>query len=1279
VELFNAGLSSINLEGFRISDDQQPGTGFTFPAYTLLPNSRVLIFASGSSAEAPVHHYEMPVDGIGQWKYAIGSDLVESNWRDLGYDDSQWETGSGGIGFGDGDDGTVIPMSQAVFMRKTFTIQDSTKIVEAILIMDFDDGFTAYLNGVEIASMNMWPGKVPWTVFATLAHEAQMYQGLEPDSFYIDYSLLKSILRSGENVLAVQTHNVEPNSSDLSSIPFLIFGVTDSIVSFPPPPIWFNQPLTETFQADFKLSRDGETVYLFNSSDDIIDEKTYQTLQSDHCYARTYDGSADWCLTDSPSPLAANDPGRCFIDYTSKPVFTLNSGFYSSPQSLNILSSHPGSEIRFSTNGDDPGQFDQLYSSSIAIDSSSVIRARIYAPGYLPGQTITHTYLINEVSRLPVFSIVTDSLNLWDYNSGIYVEGPNADTITPFFGANFWQDWHKPAAIEYFDKSKQSVFHFNADIEIYGNYSRAKPQKSFEIYLSDRNGIGSISYPLIPDKSFIREYENIILRNSGTDNNYVHFRDALMERIMKNTHSGYVAAQPVRMFLNGADWGVYTVHEKHNHKWIESNYELDKGEYDYLSEEGIYINLEKGSDVDFFKLYEFATEQSPSDSGFYEQVNSMLDLKNFADYFIAETYYNNGDWIGEWTNNIKMWKPKAPGSKWKYILHDLDFGLGLKGNVTDNRLAMAIDPIAFSHTSEIFDAMLRNDRFKKYFINRYADLINTIYLPGEIDKIMHQFKDSMATDMFYHFQKWGNDTNYWNGRINIMMSFANQRPAIMRNMIKDQFGLTSQVNLSLNTSPPGSGRIEINTITPLSYPWTGVYYNGNPVSITAIPNPGYTFDHWTATEITTNNQDQKVELNFTNDDQITAHFTGSAQDAQINISEFNYHSIQSYDAEDWIELHNYGTKAVDISHWKLKDEADNHIFNFPTGTVLPANSYLVITEDTCAFDQFYPHVNNRIGQLGFTLKNSGELIRLFNHLDVLYISFSYQTTNPWPVEADGQGYTCELKNNSTDLNDGNNWSAGCFGGSPGAASSTSLNVNIPLTSVYKFCQGSNDTLSIAEIQNSTYKWLFNNTAISGADESFITVNEEGVYQLEIEIGGCRGATDPVFVNMIDLAKEPEITSGSRCGQGQVILFANSNDPVNWYDSKTSEPVSTGNTFLTPFLSESKTYYVKAGYDCPSNFAEVKAKIRTECESNISVYPNPSTLGTSLLLHYDNLKSEPALLRVTDLFGNVIQSLSMQLSEYSSTYELPLAEVSQGIYLISLHQGDDVYIAKFVRN
>ena len=222
--------------------------------------------------------------------------------------------------------------------------------------------------------------------------------------------------------------------------------------------------------------------------------------------------------------------------------------------------------------------------------------------------------------------------------------------------------------------------------------------------------------------------------------------------------------------------------------------------------------------------------------------------------------------------------------------------------MNDNRLNIALNPQAFSYTSNLMNAMLDNPMFRKYFINRYADLVNTIFKNSEMDDVMHQFQDSMSHDMQDHFALWGSTMNDWQDNIDDMMNFVSRRPAKARDYVESEFNMTSQVTLTLNASPSSAGRIQISTIIPTSLPWSGVYFNGNPVTITAIPNPGYTFDHFRSNvTINSNNYNQTVTYNFTNNDQITAYFTGSAATPQITITEFNYNASRANDDGDWIE------------------------------------------------------------------------------------------------------------------------------------------------------------------------------------------------------------------------------------------------------------------------------------------------------------------------------------------------------------------------------------------
>lgn len=1194
IELHNSSGSSVNLNGFGLTDDPSKPFRFKFPSYTLSAGGKVIVFASDVTNEVIAHHWEMAVDAASSWKYAPGSSSLDSNWRNLSFTASGWSSGNAGIGFGDGDDATTISIGASVMMRKTFTIPDTSQILKGVLMMDYDDGFVAYLNGVEIARANLGQdGYRPlWNQLANSSHEALRYQGLPIDSFFIDRALLKSIIRPGTNVLAVEVHNTPANNNDLSSIPYLFFGMKSSGATFSSIPSWFHVPSTEYFNAHFKMARTGETVYLYNPNGTIADQKLYPAMESNNSYCRKPDGSSSWCYVSTPTPNASNNSSTCYTGYANFPVFSISGGYYNSTQTLTLLNTTPGGVIRYTTNGNTPTTSSPQYTSPITISSTKTIRAKVFATGYLPSPMVTNTYIINGSTHLSSFSITTDSSNLWDWNTGIYVMGPNAQSTSPYKDANFWQNWEKPATIEYFDRNKNPVARFDADIKIFGNYSRAKPQKSFEIKLSDKYGLGTINYPMWPEKPYIDKIDDILLRNAGTDWNKVHFRDGYMERLMKNTYTGYLSTEPCIAYLNGQYWGVYHINEVHDNNWINNNFGYGKNDIDYLIEGGSSMDVKEGSDATFWTLYNYATGQNPNTQAYYDYVSTLLDIQNFADYFIVETYVSNGDWIGDWTNNIKLWRPHS--GKWRYLLYDLDMGFGYGGiSSSEDKLEIARNPAAFSHSSEMFDDMLKNPTFKSYFINRYADLINTIFLPANVDAVMHSYKDTMAFDMVNHFAKWGSSTSTWNSNITSMMNFANARPAKMRDFIKSQFSLTGKVTITLQTNPANAGRIEISTITPTTYPWTGTYFNGNPVKITAIPNPGYTFDHFKSNVVMpSNNYNSSVTFNYTANDVVTAYFTGSSSPAKLSVSELNYNSKPTNNAGDWIELHNFGTTVLDISGWQLRDGNDNHRYTIPTGTQIAPNGYLVLVEDTDNFKLQFPTVNNRIGPIGFNFSNGGDQVRLFNHTGALYLSFYYQDLSPWPIEADGNGFTCELTADLANPNNGSSWFPGCIGGSPGRAYSNSLNIPVAITGNTTFCSGGNATLKATSVTGYTYQWKLNNLNINGATDSVFVASQAGNYSVTVTFQGCATTTPGTSVSVVAQQPAPVTTPDYRCGPGDLTLYASSSDSVFWYDAPSGgNLVWTGDTMITPFLTSTTTYYARTGQGvCASNAVACAATI-----------------------------------------------------------------------------------------
>ena len=88
IEIYNPNGSAVDLAGYGLSDDPAFPYKFTFPTYSLGSGKRLLIFASDSTSNVVVNHYEMAVNGTSTWKYKLGTASLDTNWRNLSFNDA---------------------------------------------------------------------------------------------------------------------------------------------------------------------------------------------------------------------------------------------------------------------------------------------------------------------------------------------------------------------------------------------------------------------------------------------------------------------------------------------------------------------------------------------------------------------------------------------------------------------------------------------------------------------------------------------------------------------------------------------------------------------------------------------------------------------------------------------------------------------------------------------------------------------------------------------------------------------------------------------------------------------------------------------------------------------------------------------------------------------------------------------------------------------------------------------------------------------------------------
>ena len=205
----------------------------------------ILLVLSSALRAQEIDHWETMLGPGRICRYLVPNSPVDPNWINPGFDDSSWTSAEGGVGYGDDDDNTIISQAMAVYCRYEFIITSPELIGALILDMDFDDAFVAYLNGTEVARFNLGDAGSPtaWNQSSDGLHEASVYQGLVPDRFVLDTSLLDQLI-AGTNTLALEVHNESITSSDLSSNPYLHAGILFPGNHFSSTPGWFIAPLS---------------------------------------------------------------------------------------------------------------------------------------------------------------------------------------------------------------------------------------------------------------------------------------------------------------------------------------------------------------------------------------------------------------------------------------------------------------------------------------------------------------------------------------------------------------------------------------------------------------------------------------------------------------------------------------------------------------------------------------------------------------------------------------------------------------------------------------------------------------------------------------------------------------------------------------------------------------------------------------------------------------------------------------------------------------------------
>jgi CotH kinase protein/Secretion system C-terminal sorting domain/Chitobiase/beta-hexosaminidase C-terminal domain/Divergent InlB B-repeat domain len=879
IELYNAGSDTVNLLNYSLTDNISNPAKWTFSNIVMLPGEYRIVFCSGKDRKPITGFtsvlYEQNYSPVVGWNThtlttpfywdGVSSLLLNScSYSSTGYTtNSQFNQtatpyNSTLVAFQDG--GPAICGSE---YGTQFTQRPNLKI----------NNFTIG-TGTIVNSPYDYPA--PYGNWYWAAKNQLIIPGTELSAAGLSAGLITDF---AFDVVATDTNTV------YDYIDYSMRLVAYSAVSSTFELVDTNMRL----HTNFKIKTSGETIYLFDSTQTLVNSLFVNCEQPDNSTGRSPDASTTVVLFLTGTPEATNNSSQAFYTYLAPPVISLPSGIYNSVISVGITNPNgAGTSIRYTLDGSDPDTSSALYPGTpIPVFYSSVLKARVFSANELPSLTATSSYLFGISHVTPILSIVTAPQNLYGA-SGIF---------------DNWQfDWEKAAYVEYFDTTQQIIFSQRAGIQIDGGLggSRSQPQHSMRVELDHSVlGDGTINYPLIPNRSTRTTYSKFYLRNGSNYFLTLPYKDAAhVEGMGAETNNYYTAWRPVTVYINGAYFGLYELREKIDAEYFEENDGADKDSLDILSLSawrGYVLRDLEGSVDTFYTDYANFTNLNTADTGYWNAADQYFDLVYYTDYVIGETYSGNIDWP---QNNIKLYRSNSTNFRWRFCLIDLEGGMDPIGfsSAYDDHISYILTADASNPYINVFLRSVENPRYKNYFINRYADLMNTSYQYSRLSSVANDMFNQTVIEMPNQYMRWG-DPNDVNGQMNDFVTYHQTflselavRTTVVRDDIESNFSLNGQVDVTLDVFPAGAGQIKISTIIPDSLPWTGVYFDGNPVRLTAIPNPGYTFAYWDANAVLNAiDTNRSIELNIDASTLFQAFFTPTPIGiAPVNATDENF-------------------------------------------------------------------------------------------------------------------------------------------------------------------------------------------------------------------------------------------------------------------------------------------------------------------------------------------------------------------------------------------------------
>ncbi|MEO0530081.1 MAG: chitobiase/beta-hexosaminidase C-terminal domain-containing protein [Planctomycetota bacterium] len=712
------------------------------------------------------------------------SSFFDTTWTDIGFNDAAFNiTGPTGFGYEASPGGqvdftseiaTTVPAGlTSLYLRVPFNLTTLSGIDELTLRMKYDDGFVAYLNGVEIASANA-DDNTQWNSSASANNDDEDAVVFED----LDVSSAISSLVIGDNVLAIHGLNVGDFSSDFLIVPELV-GIRSEIVT-PNEVGFFDDPTPgygngESF-AGFAVEPEFGVPHGFYTTPQQV---TITSATPDAVIVYTTDGSlptvnANLVPTNGtrytgPVTVASTQSIRAItFKQDFKPSFVKTSSYVFLDD---VLDQSPQGQVPtgFAPDGTNGRNLDY------GIDPDIV--------SFYGEQAVKDSLL-----SLPTITLTTDTANLFDPSFGIYVNAENRG-----------RNWERQTSVELIHPDGTEGFSVNAGLRIRGGFSRNdfNPKSAFRLYFRGEYGDTKLRYPLFGDDG-VDEFDVIDLRTpqnyswasaGDTQNTFlreVFARDAQADLGQPHTRSSYY-----HLYLDGQYWGVYQTQERVQKFYGESYFGGDEDDYDVVKSDLAVsggTEIADGTDEAWRELFDLAQALADDPAGNRdnywtmqglnpdgtrnESLAVLLDAENLVDYMLTIFYtggYDSG--LSQFLGNVRAnnWfgirNRVTADQGFQFFMHDNEHSLGA-ANPTHSSANIDRTGPFFSSNDRRFEQfnphflhqdLLGQPEYRQLFIDRVQFAMfngGPFTVESSLARLMER-KDQVDPAITAHSARWG--------------------------------------------------------------------------------------------------------------------------------------------------------------------------------------------------------------------------------------------------------------------------------------------------------------------------------------------------------------------------------------------------------------------------------------------------------------------------------------------------------------------------------------------